>query len=158
MTMLVSSIIYLFYSPLIVALMYLAVKIFRVSIAIDANGISSHVSGKMVKLRWEDIEHSRYGYIEIAGTFKYTRYFVLFEVADRDARIRYNRLMTGAERKGNPEITPVKVFQKKAFSFESYGPYLGGDDCKRLTNFIRDYTGKEPERGSGFFSNGDTPD
>jgi len=49
------------------------------------------------------------------------------------------------ERRGSS----TQQFEKKSYSIAAYGVNLNHKDCMRLVDYIRDYTGIEPERKMG---------
>ncbi len=146
-SLLILIILYAAYSPLTIMMIVFLRKYFSSYILVTERGLLLKYRKTIEEIEWSKVNSIHYDYTLVSGS----RYSVIYEVKYYNKSFRFNTLMNGKETSTIKDITEINAFQKKAFSFESYGLYLSKKKCQNLIHDITMYSGREPEREKNLF-------
>jgi len=146
-TLLVIFLTYGAMSPVLV-LLFMIIRYNMISrITVTGTDIEAVSPGVRIQIPWQSVTHFVYDFISVTKGGIY----VIYEVSGNNEMFRFNSLVADEEKLHTENIYQTDTFNRKSFSFSSYGLYLDRKSCDRLVRSIADYTGKEPERRQGMF-------
>ncbi len=132
--------VYLAFSPLILILTRLLLRLINSRIELDGGAVSSVTPTGTVTIPWNQVSVLWYDYL-LSG-----RYYALYEVKGVNGSFRFYRRLSEKKISEIDDVYRVNAFMKKSYSLDSYGQYLTGKQTALLITYIRDYSGKEPQR------------
>jgi len=146
-TVLVIFLTYGAMSPVLVLLFMIIRYNMITRIIVTGTDIEAVSPGTGIKIPWQSVTLFNYDVISVTKGGVY----VIYEVSGNYEMFRFYRLITDEEKLYAENIYHTDTFNRKSFSFSSYGLYLDRKSCDRLVRSIADYSGKEPERRQGMF-------
>lgn len=146
-TLIILSVFYAAFSPVIYILLKLALWNFLARITVSAAGINFRYGNIRGDLTWKDITSLHYDYLETSSPrYSPSYYYIVYEGGNKDLKFRFNTRIS--RDKIPPEHSPntVSPFREKAYRLQTYGLYLSPEKTVGLARTISDYTSIKPER------------